>query len=125
MAKQFGNTWWGEHWLKSLDHIDYDNRLPRGASYARAGRVEEVKIRENQIAAKVSGSRPKPYKVNIIVPPFFTEKITLLMGEIVKNPFLISKLLNRELDPKILEIAENHGLKVFPDRKSTRLNSSH
>ena len=114
MAKQFGNTWWGEHWLKSLDHIDYDNRLPRGASYARAGRVEEVKIKENQIAAKVSGSRPKPYKVNIIVPPFFTEKISLLMGEVVKNPFLISKLLNRELDPKILEIAEALGLKVFP-----------
>jgi len=114
MAKQFGNTWWGEHWLKSLDHIDYDNRLPRGASYARAGRVEEVKIKENQIVAKVSGSRPKPYKVNIIVPPFFADKISQLMGEVVGNPMLISKLLNRELDPRILEIAENLGLKVFP-----------
>ena len=53
MAKQFGKTWWGEHWLKSLDNIDFNNRLPRGASYARNGRVEEIKIKENQISAKV------------------------------------------------------------------------
>ena len=114
MAKQFGKTWWGEHWLKSLDKIDYNNRLPRGAAYARNGHVEQVKITDNQISAKVSGSRPKPYKVNIIIPPFFTDKIELLMTQIVKRPMLISKLLNRELDPEILEISEKLGLKVFP-----------
>jgi len=114
MAKQFGNTWWGAHWLKSLDNIDYDNRLPRGATYARNGHVEEVKIKENQITAKVAGSRPKPYKVTIIVPPFFPDKIDLLITEIVERPMLISRLLNRDLDPEILEIAEKAGLKVFP-----------
>lgn len=114
MAKLFGNTWWGAHWLKSLDNIDYDNRLPRGATYARNGRVEEVKIKENQVSAKVSGSRPKPYKVTIIVPPFFDDKIDLLMMQIVERPMLISRLLNRELDPEILNIAEKIGLKVFP-----------
>ena len=114
MAKQFGKTWWGEQWLKSLDKIDYNNRLPRGASYARNGRVREVKITDNQIMAKVSGSRPKPYKVTIIVPPFFPDNIDLLMSQIVGRPMLISKLLNRELDPEILRISENLGLKVFP-----------
>ena len=114
MAKQFGKTWWGEHWLKSLDNIDYNNRLSRGASYARNGRVEQVKITDNQISAKVSGSRPRPYKVTIIIPPFFPDKVDLLMEQIVKRPMLISKLLNRELDPEILEISEKLGLKVFP-----------
>lgn len=114
MATQFGKTWWGEHWLRSLDHIDYDNRLPRGAAYARNGYVKEVKIKENQILAKVAGSRPTPYKVTIIVPPFFDEQIDLLMNKIIENPALISKLLNRELDPAILTIAEEVGLKVFP-----------
>jgi len=114
MATQFGKTWWGEHWLRSLDHIDYDNRLPRGAAYARNGYVKEVKIKENQILAKVAGSRPSPYKVTIIVPPFFEEQIDLLMNKIIENPALISKLLNRELDPAILTIAEEVGLKVFP-----------
>ncbi|MDP2336181.1 MAG: DEAD/DEAH box helicase [Bacteroidota bacterium] len=114
MASNFGKTWWGEHWLRSLDHIDYDNRLPRGASYARSGHVKDVKIKENQIVAKVAGSRPSPYKVNLIVPPFFEDQVEQLMVKIIDRPVLISKLLNRELDPEILTIAEQVGLKVFP-----------
>lgn len=114
MALQFGKTWWGEHWLRSLVNVDYDNRLPRGASYARNGYVKEVKIKGNHIAAKVAGSRPRPYKVTIIVPPFFEEQVEALMSGIVQRPALISKLLNRELDPEILTIAEQNGLKVFP-----------
>jgi uncharacterized Zn finger protein len=114
MAIQFGKTWWGEHWLRSLENVDYDNRLPRGASYARNGYVKEIKIKENMINARVAGSRPTPYKVNLIVPPFFEEQVERLIDEIIKRPALISKLLNRELDPEILTIAEDVGLKVFP-----------
>jgi uncharacterized Zn finger protein/superfamily II DNA or RNA helicase len=116
MAEKFGKTWWGEHWLHSLENVDYDNRLPRGASYARNGYVKEIKIAGNQITAKVAGSRPSPYKVTIVVPPFFNEQVEQLMTEIIKRPALISKLLNRELDPAILSIAEALGLKVFPRR---------
>lgn len=114
MAIKFGRTWWGEHWLRSLENVDYDNRLPRGASYARNGYVKDIKTKGNQIVAKVSGSRPRPYNVNIIVPPFFENQIEFLIDEIIKRPALISKLLNRELDPEILSIAEKQGLKVFP-----------
>ena len=116
MAIQFGKTWWGEQWLRSLANVDYDNRLPRGASYARNEHVKEVKFRENMIRAKVSGSRPAPYRVNLIVPPFFEDQVELLMEEIVKRPALISKLLNRELDPEMLSIADKAGLKVFPSQ---------
>jgi hypothetical protein len=24
MAEKFGKTWWGEHWLRSLENVDYD-----------------------------------------------------------------------------------------------------
>lgn len=64
MAEQFGKTWWGSEWLRSLTHIDYDNRIPRGATYARKGNVIDIKLKENIITAKVSGSRITPYKVN-------------------------------------------------------------
>jgi uncharacterized Zn finger protein len=94
--------------------VDYDNRLPRGASYARSGHVKDIKIKGNQVVAKVAGSRSTPYKVVIIVPPFFEEDIERLMTKIIERPAIISKLLNRELDPAILGIAEELGLKVFP-----------
>lgn len=114
MAQSYGNTWWGNYWLKSLDNIDYENRIPRGASYARAGKVKEIKIKGNVITAKVAGSRPRPYTVTLIVPPFFDEQIERLMTEVMEHPAMISKLLNRELDPEILTVAESCGLKVFP-----------
>ena len=114
MATDFGKTWWGGHWLRSLENVDYNNRLPRGASYARRGNVLSVKIKENEMQARVRGSRATPYRVTLIVPPFFEEEVQQLIDRIATRPALISKLLNRELDPEILTIAEEAGLRVFP-----------
>ena len=114
MATKFGNTWWGNYWLRSLTHIDYANRIPRGASYARAGYVVDIKINKNVISAKVSGSMPSPYKEKITIPVFSKEEIDKLINDIIAHPALIPKLLNRELSPEILDIAKRCGLKVFP-----------
>lgn len=116
MAKKFGKTWWGEKWLLALNNIDYSNRLPRGATYARKGAVQQIKITKNRISAKVAGSRKTPYKIDIILPPFFEPELGNFMDAIAEKPFIISKLLNRELDPSLLEMAEKEDLKVFPQQ---------
>ncbi len=114
MSNQFGKTWWGEQWLNSLSNIDYSNRLPRGKSYANKGAVISVEFNENNIMAKVAGSRATPYEVTIILPPFFDPEIKKLIKTLAQKPVIISKLLNRELDPELLLLAEQAGLKVFP-----------
>lgn len=114
MASKFGKTWWGQQWLNSLSNIDYENRLARGSSYANKGAVTKIDIKENRINAKVAGSRPKPYNVDIILPPFFDPELSNFIAALAKKPTIISKLLNRELDEEVLTIAENLGLKVFP-----------
>lgn len=114
MSKFFGKTWWGQQWLNSLSNIDYSNRLPRGSTYARNGSVKNIHIDNNTIRAKVQGSRPKPYDITIIVPPFFNTEVKQLIKALADKPVIISKLLNRELDPEVLQIAERTGLKVFP-----------
>lgn len=114
MSKHFGKTWWGQQWLNSLSNIDYSNRLPRGSAYARNGSVASISIVENTIKAKVKGSRTKPYDITIIIPPFFEPEIKKLIKSIAEKPVIISKLLNRELDPELLQIAERNGLKIFP-----------
>lgn len=116
MAQQFGNTWWGNEWLRSLTHIDYENRIPRGARYARNGSVREIQLQDNVISAKVQGSRPRPYRVKIIVPKFSARQVDKLMDRLVARPGIISGLLNRELDPEVLDIARSCGLKIFPER---------
>jgi uncharacterized Zn finger protein/ERCC4-related helicase len=114
MSNNFGKTWWGEQWLNSLTNIDYEDRLPRGRRYANNGSVTKITIKENRIEAKVAGSRPKPYNVDLTLPPFFEPQLGDFINQLSKKPTIISKLLNRELDPEVLTIAENIGLKVFP-----------
>ena len=116
MAQSFGKTWWGSEWLKALTHIDYANRIPRGSAYARKGAVRSIEVKGSVIFAKVSGSRPTPYKVTIKVPTFSQTGIDRLMEKLMQQPALISKLLNRELDPEVLQICNHLGLPVFPNR---------
>ena len=112
----FGKTWWGNEWLKSLTHIDYANRIPRGSAYAKKGAVRSINVAGNVITAKVNGSRPTPYKVTIRVPQFKKEQTDLLMKKLLEQPALISKLLNRELDPEVFHVAKRMGLNLFPQR---------
>ncbi|MBI3481825.1 MAG: SWIM zinc finger family protein, partial [Bacteroidetes bacterium] len=121
----YGRTWWGEQWLKALDRIDFSNRLPRGRSYANKGMVTSIKIAENRIAAKVEGSRPKPYDISIVVPPFFDAEKEVFIEKIKNDPLVVSQLLNRQLPKELLEIAEHNNIKIFPQSwQDIKLNCS-
>lgn len=111
---EFGKTWWGEHWLKSLSDIDYSNRLPRGRTYARNGSVKDIVIEKNRVNAKVQGRRPAPYKIDITVAEFTTAQKQKIINAVQASPLLLSKLLNREMPPELNKIAEDHKIKVFP-----------
>src|SRR6218665_1465351 len=94
----FGKTWWGQQWLKSLSSIDYSNRLLRGSSYANQGALTKIIVKENQVLAHVQGSRPPPYKAEIILPPFLAPELGEFINRVASKPFIISKMLNGESD---------------------------
>jgi len=114
----YGKTWWGQQFLKALDDIDFDNRLPRGKSYANKGAVSTLEYAEKQVIASVEGSRAKPYKVRIVFQPFSAKGSKGFIREISEQPELVSRLLNMELNPSIHAIAETQGLKLFPEKWS-------
>ena len=117
MSRQnFGLTWWGQQWLQALTHIDYDNRLPRGRAYANKGAVKHLAVTGGEIHAKVQGSRPHPYVVSLSVPAFTLGDAARLLDGIAGDPALIARLLNKELDPGVLELARKLGIAVFPTR---------
>ena len=118
MATTYGKTWWGEQWLGSLKDIDYSNRLPRGASYARKGMVREINFNGNVITAKVQGSRRTPYKVTISLPKFSKQDVDKLVNLIENQPVVLSKLLNRQLDESLAEMAKQAGMPLFPKKWS-------
>jgi len=116
MRKTYGNTWWGKQWLNALAHIDYSNRLPRGRSYANRGMVTEISIEGNRIHAKVRGSRPRPYTVDIKVPPFTAAENAKIIGMVTDNPAYLSNLLNRQLPTELNDLCARQGIDIFPSK---------
>lgn len=114
MARSFCKTWWGKAWLQALSHIDYSNRIPRGARYARNGAVKSVEFDVNKIKAKVQGSRSRPYTVTMEVNKFTDQETNRLMDGILAKPAVVPQLLNMNLSPEVLDIAREAKLKVFP-----------
>ena len=113
MAK-YGKTYWGAQFLNALDNIDFENRLPRGRSYASNGSVKSIEINGNKIQAKVKGRRPSPYRINIIVPEFTAQQKKELLEVIQSNSTILAALLNRQLPSDLLQMADNKGIKIFP-----------
>lgn len=118
MRVEYGKTWWGRKFLQSLDKIDYDNRLPRGRAYANRGAVRGIEWNDNQILAQVQGSARQPYKVRVLFPPFPEKNVKSFIEELSGQPVVISRLLAKDMDPMLLDIAMAHGMKLFPERWS-------
>ncbi|TQE98320.1 MAG: helicase SNF2, partial [Spiribacter salinus] len=112
--KQFGHTWWGEQWLNALHAVDWSNRLPRGRRYANNGSVQSLRVDGRRVEARVKGSRRTPYKVSLEIPALPGAETEQLLDAIAADPALIGRLLNRELDPAVMEHAELLGVRIFP-----------
>jgi len=114
MTTQYGKTWWGQEWLKSLAHIDYDNRLPRGRAYANKGAVLMLATSGNVTYSRVQGSRRTPYRVTLGVPEFTHLQKENFLDELVKDPYLVSMLLKRDLPSSIINVINRLKLPLFP-----------
>jgi len=116
MAREtFGNSWWGEQWLKALTKIDYSNRIPRGKSYARRGMVSELEINNGKISSRVKGSRRTPYNVELTMGVFSNAKMDALLDDLINYPSIVSGLLNGKMDQQLEDVASQHGLNIFPE----------
>jgi len=116
MTIQFGNTWWGKKWVDSIEHTEYENRLPRGKRYARNGSVTHIEIKEQDVHAKVQGSRRTPYNVEISLKAFDKKQKETILNIITQNPLYLSELLIRQLPEKLYDECESAAINLFPTR---------
>jgi uncharacterized Zn finger protein len=67
-GRTIARSFWGKAWCEHLESFsDFENRLPRGRTYARNGSVCHLTVETGQIKAIVSGS--KLYNVKIKIEP--------------------------------------------------------
>lgn len=115
---RFGSTWWARKWLEILTSFsDMSERLARGRSYARRGQVVSLTWKKGGVAAKVQGSRPSPYSVNIALPPLDDAQWKAVLDALADQAIFAAKLLAGEMPEDIEDAFEAAGARLFPGSK--------
>jgi uncharacterized Zn finger protein len=112
----FGQSWWAKRWIAVLESFDIGARLGRGRSYARGGQVLSIDVGTGTVAAKVQGSRPKPYDVTIEVKTLTPEQWGKLIEVLSGQALFVAKLLAGEMPQDIEEVFRQARLSLFPEK---------
>jgi len=112
----FGQSWWAKRWIAVLESFDIGARLQRGRSYARRGQVLSVEIDTGKITAKVQGSRPTPYSVQINVRTLPKAGMEKLGRALSRQALFAAKLLAGEMPQDIETAFAEAKMSLFPDK---------
>ena len=110
----FGESWWAKRWIAVLESFDIGSRLGRGRSYARRGQVVSIDIDKGHVKAKVQGSRPTPYNVEIKLNVLSATHWRQLAEVLSCQAIFTAKLLAGEMPQDIEQAFTDAGLSLFP-----------
>ena len=110
----FRSTWWARRWLASMEALRLGARLGRGRLYALSGQVASLTVEGPRVFAKVAGSRPEPYSVELgfTVPP--AQGIARISRKLKSRPALLARLLTGDFPLEVVELFAKEGCPVFP-----------
>jgi uncharacterized Zn finger protein len=112
----FGESWWARRWIAVLESFNIGARLGRGRSYARRGQVLSIEIDKGKVGAKVQGSRPKPYNVDLQVKTLSSSDWQRLAKVLSRQAVFSAKLLTGEMPLDIEKAFKETGLSLFPEK---------
>ncbi len=113
-SKKFGQTWWASKWLAALERLMDSGRLSRGRSYARSGQVLNLDIKPGRVDARVQGSAPRPYKVQIEITPLSEKEWNRVADAMAEQAIFAAKLLAGEMPQNIEEAFAAAKVNLFP-----------
>ncbi|MDR0571359.1 MAG: SWIM zinc finger family protein [Rickettsiales bacterium] len=106
-------TFWGQSWCEHFEKMaDYENRLPRGRTYARNGSIVHLELKPGKIYALVAGS--DVYEVNIDIQPLNPK-----LWEDIKNKCsgkikTMLALLNGQFSQEVMSVVCDPEQGLFP-----------
>lgn len=119
---QFSQTWWGKRFIEALETFTESNRLGRGRSYARNGKIKSYNVCNGKITAKVRGSvnpyfgvyKEPLYEVEIEIKPISVSNWSKVIADIGSIASWVSKLLMNEVPDNIEEAFQPKRLHLLP-----------
>ena len=110
-----GEQWWSQRFIAVLESFGMTGRLQRGRSYARRGQVLEFSLVAGQVAARVQGSRPTPYKVTLAVRPLTAAQWQKVESRLAAQALFRARLLAGEMPAEIEQVFADAGTPLFPE----------
>ena len=129
----FSKTWWGKRFIEALENFTDQNRLGRGRSYARNGKIQEYHINNGEITAKVRGSvnpyfgvyKEPLYHTTIKIQPIKATDWSKAIAYLGSKASFVSKLLLGEMPDNIESAFADLKLHLLPhSRKDFETNCS-
>ncbi len=116
--KRAGATWWGKRWVEALERMSPDDaaRLARGRTYARAGRTHDLTVKPGLVTARVTGSRPQPYKVILTLARLDDATWAKAIAAMAERAKFAADLLAGRMPEEIDEAFRSAGASLFPER---------
>lgn len=108
-------SWWARRWMSALDGFGWAGRLSRGRSYARNGRVVDVEVSAGRVRARVQGSEPRPYRVEMKFEQFEDTVWDRVIGALARQAIFSAKLLAGELPAEVVQVCDTAEAPLFPD----------
>ena len=116
-------TFWGKAWCDNLEsYSDFENRLPRGRTYARNGSVVHLEIQPGTISAIVSGS--ELYSVEITISSLPDPHWKCVKSQCAGQIGSLVELLQGRLSKSVMDVVAQRGEGLFPKPGEIKMKCS-
>ncbi|BAL85439.1 hypothetical protein AMIS_2190 [Actinoplanes missouriensis 431] len=111
---KIGEQWWSRRFVDVLESVCQPGRLARGRTYARKGQVMDFALLPGRVTARVQGSRPTPYQVEIRIEAYDEEQWAEITAALAGQALYRAALLAGEMPHEIVELFTDLGMPLFP-----------
>jgi uncharacterized Zn finger protein len=120
-GRKISQSFWGRAWCDNLErYSDFENRLPRGATYVRNGSVIDLEIERGTVKGIVSGSEIYHVTIKIkTLPPASWKRIRQDCSESVASLF---DLLQGRFDEGVMQRLSQPDGGLFPVPDEIEMN---
>mgnify|MGYP006076576529 CR=1 FL=1 len=119
-GRKISKTFWGKAWCEHIESFnDYENRLPRGRTYARNGSVCHLEIKQHEVKAIVVGS--VLYNVKLSIKPIPIKKWESIKNKCQGKVCSVLELLAGKLSDGVMDVVCHLSEGLFPQFKEITL----
>jgi uncharacterized Zn finger protein len=122
-GQAIATTFWGKAWCRNLErYSDFENRLPRGRSYVRAGAVMDLRVGPGEVLARVVGS--SLYTTRVTVSALPKARWRAIAADCAGSIDSLVELMQGRLSKHVMERICREGLGLFPAPKEIAFDCS-